>query len=78
MGTRRSSRVGGSSSGSGSGVSVIITCQEEEGPSDGTENLTSEEYDQLVKVLLLLRVLCKYVNCTGCPRNKKLHIILFL
>ena len=37
------------SSKKGSEVSVIITCQDEEG---GTE-LSSEEYDQLVKVFVL-------------------------
>ena len=30
-------------------VSVIITCQEDEG--NANENLSSEEYDQLVKVI---------------------------
>ena len=34
-----------------SGVSVIITCQEEEAGTD----LTTDEYDQLVKVMKILR-----------------------
>ena len=34
-----------------SGVSVIITCQEEEAGTD----LTTDEYDQLVKVLKIVR-----------------------
>ena len=43
------------------GVSVIITCQDEGNPTD---NLSSEEYDQLVKVTLLLRLNLKML--IGC------------
>ena len=50
-----------------SGVSVIITCQEEEASTD----LTTDEYDQLVKVLKILSNVQLYFSPSALyPDNK--------
>ena len=50
-----------------SGVSVIITCQEEEAGTD----LTTDEYDQLVKVLKILSNVQLYFSPSALyPDNK--------